>query len=215
MKKLAILTSLLFVCGVSSFANDAIALPCGENADGIAADRTENLPVGESVPEIVPGMKYRQIKKLYDSREYSKEQADRYSPAGSGVASFFIPGLGQWICGEVGRGFAWFGGGLASVAVMGVGEAITLVGIFPAAAGDASIVNAGLITTLAGLVSLVVIDACSCADAVKVAKVKNMYNQDLRRSGQVSFELHPALDFVRTPGGTMKPTAGLTLAVKF
>ena len=51
---------------------------------------------------VAPMMKYKEMAKVYDYRLYQKSLYDRYSPAGSGVASFFIPGLGQMICGEWG-----------------------------------------------------------------------------------------------------------------
>lgn len=64
----------------------------------------------EPVDGITPNMKYKQLKRIYNYKEYEKTLADRYSPVWSGVASFFIPGLGQMISGEVGRGFAYLGG---------------------------------------------------------------------------------------------------------
>ena len=64
--------------------------------------------------ELTEGMKYKQLKHMYNYKEYSETMYDRYSPAGAGIASFFIPGLGQMISREVGRGFAWFGGAAAA-----------------------------------------------------------------------------------------------------
>ena len=67
-------------------------------------------PNREDSVEIVPGMKYRQLKHIYNYREYVPSLTDRYSPGWSGVASFFVPGLGECINGEWGRGLAVVGG---------------------------------------------------------------------------------------------------------
>ena len=42
-------------------------------------------------------MKYRQYRHYYRAKDYVKDFDDKYSPVGLGVASFFIPGLGQGI----------------------------------------------------------------------------------------------------------------------
>jgi hypothetical protein len=137
--------------------------------------------------------------KVYDYRLYQKSLYDRYSPAGSGVASFFIPGLGQMICGEWGRGFAYLGGHAACYMLTGISaiaESDTLV-----------------LMSVAGLLA---IDICAIVDGVRVAKVKNMYMEDLRRSGYygLDVDLYPSVNYVRTTSG-IQPTAGMTLALRF
>lgn len=148
---------------------------------------------------VAPMMKYKEMAKVYDYRLYQKSLYDRYSPAGSGVASFFIPGLGQMICGEWGRGFAWLGGHVGCYMLTGISaiaESDTLV--------------------LMGIAGLLAIDICSIVDGVRVAKVKNMYMEDLRRSGYygLDVDLYPSVNYVRTTSG-VQPTAGMTLALRF
>lgn len=148
---------------------------------------------------MAPMMKYKEMAKVYDYRLYQKSLYDRYSPAGSGVASFFIPGLGQMICGEWGRGFAWLGGHVGCYMLTGISaiaESDTLV--------------------LMGIAGLLAIDICSIVDGVRVAKVKNMYMEDLRRSGYygLDVDLYPSVNYVRTTSG-VQPTAGMTLALRF
>ena len=53
---------------------------------------------------------YKQNKLNYNHKQYSFQKGDRYNPTIAGVASFLIPGLGQAVSGEVGRGVAFFGG---------------------------------------------------------------------------------------------------------
>ena len=144
-------------------------------------------------------MKYKEMAKTYDYRLYQKSLYDRYSPVGSGIASFFIPGLGQMICGEWGRGFAYLGGHVGCNILIGlsaIAESDTLV--------------------LMGLAGILAIDICSIVDGVRVAKVKNMYMEDLRKSGYygLDVDLYPSVNYVRTTSG-VQPTAGMTLALKF
>lgn len=148
---------------------------------------------------VAPMMKYKEMAKVYDYRLYQKSLYDRYSPAGSGIASFFIPGLGQMICGEWGRGFAWLGGHVGCsilTSLSAIAESETLA--------------------LMGLAGVLAIDICSIVDGVRVAKVKNMYMEDLRRSGYygLDVDLYPSVNYVRTTSG-VQPTAGMTLALRF
>ena len=148
---------------------------------------------------VAPMMKYKEMAKVYDYRLYQKSLYDRYSPAGSGVASFFIPGLGQMICGEWGRGFAWLGGHVGCYMLTGISaiaESDTLV-----------------LMSIAGLLA---IDICAIVDGVRVAKVKNMYMDDLRKSGYYGLDVdfYPSVNYVRTTSG-VQPTAGMTLALRF
>ena len=148
---------------------------------------------------VAPMMKYKEMAKVYDYRLYQKSLYDRYSPAGSGVASFFIPGLGQMICGEWGRGFAYLGGHLGCnllTSLSAIAESDTLV--------------------LMGLAGMLAIDICAIVDGVRVAKVKNIYMEDLRKSGYygLDVDIYPSVNYVRTTSG-VQPTAGMTLALRF
>ena len=183
MKRLIVMLSALVLFAVSA------------SAQYYKPDRT-----GEGVV-ISPGMKYKEMAKVYDYRDYTKTLYDRYNPAGSGVASFFIPGLGQMICGEWRRGFAWLGGSC--------GCGIVAIASFAAAQGEPSELG---IMAAAGLVALRV---GSIVDGVRVAKVKNMYTNDLRAAGYaLDVDLYPSINYVKTMGG-MQPTAGMTLALRF
>lgn len=172
-------------------------------------------PYRPAAPRIEPGMKYSQLKHLYDYREYSARGGwEQYSPGVSGLISFFVPGAGQWLCGETGRGFAWFGATLASALLVSAGSAMTGVGLWVAMAGDSGLLVAGLTTAGIGMASWLIIDICSILDAVKVAKVKNMYYRDLRARGY-SLKLHPSVEGFRMPGGALQFSPGLSLALNF
>ena len=71
------------------------------------------LTVASLSAQVVPGMKYRELQDIYNTKEYVKSDIDPYSRGWAGLASFVVPGLGQVICGEAGRGIAIFAGDLA------------------------------------------------------------------------------------------------------
>ena len=144
-------------------------------------------------------MKYKEMAEVYDFRLYQKSPFDIYSPAGSGIASFFIPGLGQMICGEWGRGFAWLGGQVGCYMLAGI------------SAGTDS--DTLMLMSLAGMLTIRI---ATIVDGVRVAKVKNMYMEDLRKSGYygLDVDLYPSVNYVHTASG-VQPTAGMTLALRF
>lgn len=148
---------------------------------------------------VSPMMNYRQMSDHYDYRLYQPSIYDKYSPAGSAVASFFIPGLGQAICGEWGRGFAWFGSQMGTTILMLASALTDKEELFLMASA----------ATLALRVGTIV-------DGARVAKVKNMYLNDLRAAGYYGFEMdiYPSVNYVRTASG-IQPTAGMTLALRF
>lgn len=145
------------------------------------------------------GMKYDQLKKLYDYRMYRPGGYERYSPVWSGVASFFIPGLGQLICGEAGRGFGQF-------ALSTMCDIVTIVSIVEEVEG------LSLLTSLAHLG----IAIWSIVDATQVAKVKNMYETDLRSMrSSVDVEMYPSLNTFTTQSNGIGVAPGMTLAITF
>lgn len=145
---------------------------------------------------IEPGMKYRELKEYYSYKDYEKMPDQYRSPAGVGVASYLIPGLGQMICGEGWRGTAFLGGWLAC-------HFVTLTGI-------AELSDAMYWSGIAGAQALRII---SCIGATRVAKVKNMYKRDL---GEYALEvdLYPSMNYIKTAEG-IQPATGFTLALKF
>lgn len=157
----------------------------------------------EPAPGIVPGMTYRQIKNLYDHKDYVATMADEYSPVWSGVASFVLPGLGQIVCDEVGRGIAWLCGYVGCAIVAGIGYGLTGYGS-----------ESGAITTGVAATGMAAVNVLSIVDAIRVAKKKNMYEQDLRKVFTCDVDLYPSVNYVQTMHG-VQPTAGLTLAMRF
>lgn len=166
----------------------------------------------EPVENLTLGMKYRELKNIYSYKEYCPTLADRYSPAWSGVASFFIPGLGQMICNEVGRGFAFLGGAVGGSIL---GSVVFASGMAVDSHGNAINVSPG--STIAGLAiyaGVLALDVIAVVDGVRVAKVKNMYEQDLKKTYGCTMSVYPSFDYAMI-GNTYQPTAGLKLSVRF
>ncbi len=111
-------------------------------------------------------------KKMYNYEDYVWQQGDRYNPTTAGVFSFLIPGVGQMTSDEVGRGFAFL---VPSV----VADVVFLV-------SEKKINEEYSISMREKYASRVVISGIavigltiwSTVDAVRVAKVNNMYFRD-------------------------------------
>lgn len=162
----------------------------------------------EPVEGISPNMKYGQLKKLYNFRDYVPTYGDRYSPAWTGVASFFIPGLGQCINNEWGRGLGEFFG---SAALMTVGSVCSQLSYYEDASPYYQMEIAAAVVCYAAALSL---DIWSIIETIRIAKVKNMYERDLKKLYAVDVKLYPSVNCAVSAKG-VKPTVGLTLAMKF
>jgi len=159
----------------------------------------------EPVEDLRPGMKYKELKKLYNHKNYISTPYDRYSPVWTGVASAVIPGLGETINGEFRRGLGKF---IGSVALM------TTATIFERVGHSEDSEGGHLAIAAVGYAAAVGINIWSIIDAVRIAKVKNMYDQDLRHSYSFKLDLYPSLNYIQT-GNTIQPTVGFTLALQF
>ncbi len=149
--------------------------------------------------DVQPGMRYRDYKNLYKPLICPKYP---HNPALCGICSYFIPGLGQVIAGEINRGLAFFGGAMGCIMLMGVGFGM----------GN----DEGNLLSVLGTMGWMTIEICAVSDAIRVAKIKNMYEQDLRRQAAsvLDVKLQPYVSMVST-ALSRTPVAGLSLAVAF
>ena len=177
--------------------------------------------------QVVPGMKYRDLKNIYNPKDYVKSSGDPHLTGLYGLASAVVPGLGQLFCGEVGRGLAVYAGDAA----FGVAATVCVYKFLDYVEKDADgkyvkdengllVVtdeNAakkwgyGLIGVAAGSVVYWIWNIC---DAVKVAKIKNMYYQDLTGGRTMEFSMYPTVEVAMTSKGAA-PVAGMTLSLQF
>lgn len=164
--------------------------------------------------EIREGMRYREYKNLYNHRLYLRDFRDAYSPGWAGVASFFIPGLGQGVAGEWGRALGVFAGdlGLSLLFYSAAGVGNSLYDYQTETGGEGAYAVA-----IGALVGMVVYDIWNICDAVKVAKIKNMYEQDLR-SQRAALDIRVEPFLASTPSsvpGGFQTAAGLSFKIDF
>ena len=159
----------------------------------------------EPIADLKPGMKYKELKKIYTHEDWYPEVGDRYNPALMGVCSWIIPGLGQILSGEINRGLGYLGGAVGASVLAGVGGSIFM---------SRGVESAAAICIAAGSLAYLAIDICAIVDASRVAKVKNLYEQDYKRLNNYSLNIYPSVDYIVTSNG-YQATSGLTLALKF
>ena len=148
----------------------------------------------------------------YFHKMYIPQPEDPYNPSVMGVASI-VSGLGQILSGETGRGLAFMGGTYGAYAtgflLLGdlTSETNSIEDIFP---------NILLRATGVGFIGIgIALNIWSIIDAVRVAKVNNMYFQDIRGElSSVKVELNPFIDTNNYLGKT-NTSAGLSLRVTF
>jgi hypothetical protein len=161
---------------------------------------------------------YNEKKEMYDTHQYVKQLGDPYTPLVAGLASYFIPGLGQMICDESSRGLAFLGGyvGCLALSYYGMYEMVneTSERIYdgnyystPSTKGSGKM--------LLGICGAIGINIWSIVDAVHVAKVNNMYFQDhFKRTGSINFEIAPFAEPITMCNQVTIPV-GLTLKATF
>jgi len=179
-----------------------------------------------STAQVRSDMKYRELKHEYSTRGYHRNATDPYSPGWSAFASYVIPGLGQVMSRETGRGLRFFAASTA-VRAFGYYQADKLLdnivkdadgNSIKDASGDIQFIDEKAakrqITYLcaAGL-SEVFICVWSCVDAAKVAKVKNLYSRDLRNHA-IEPSMYPSVQTVWSSDG-YQLAPGITFAMKF
>mgnify|MGYP006988840809 CR=1 FL=1 len=149
---------------------------------------------------------YSSIAGIYDTRLYVPSPSDPYSPGWSALASMFIPGLGQCINGEWGRGL-----GMAAVGfgldVLGMCELYRMDFLDGYRAGGAF---------LATLLAQTALNIWSMCDAAHIAKAKNMYFQDSgAMASGVEMKLQPSFGLVPDGAGAAVFTPGFSLSFSF
>ena len=162
----------------------------------------------------VNAQRYSINKDKFDSHQYIPEYGDPYNPALSGVCSLFVPGLGQMLCGETGRGLAFMGGSLGCAILVEAGAVQFTSNNFRYLGNPGYSGNSGVGIMLLGLGGMAAIEVWSIFDAVKVAKVNNMYIRSLRRTSSLNLEISPFVDHITITNQVSNPI-GMTMRVKF
>ena len=179
----------------------------GENEVFQSANRGyygEKLNTTKTIKE---GMKYKEYKDFYNPHLYLPREGDPYSRFWAGAASFFIPGLGECLDGQWGRGACFFIGNVALYAIQYSDTVYDSYGYSQ---------SVGTIGTIAAIARIGV-NIWSIVDAVRIAKIKNMYYQDLRALQAFNdVKVEPFFAFTPTEGyNGLTPVTGFTLKLNF
>lgn len=191
MKKLLLTVFVAFVAMLSASAQYSAPEVFANNPD-----------------QVVPGLKYRKVKKLYDPKNYVYLADPAYGTRRAWF-NLLVPGLAQLTMGETGRGIRHMAIGLISEALFA--SATTFMMTEDTPEDHLSNLSAVLLFGTISAGNYI----WSIADAKKVAKVKSQYLYDVEHLGrQVSFTTSPFLAPVRI-GDQVQPAAGVTFAMRF
>ena len=166
--------------------------------------------------------KYRDLKGVYDHKEYVKLATDPYNVGWYECASFFVPGIGQLLSGEIWRGLAFIGGETILMSmIVDAASTIDKIAItdekgFVTGYTDEKKGKTNMIVLLSSLGADLGLAIWSSIDARRIAKVKNMYYQDLiGREKPIELGFAPSVSFVPSPTGSIQPNAGIALNIMF
>ena len=165
----------------------------------------------------VNAQNYSINKDKFDSHQYIPEYGDPYNPAISGICSLLVPGLGQMMCGETGRGLTFMGGyaGCTVLFVAGAAQFTSNNFRYYRNSGYSGYSgNSGVGVMLMGIGGMAAIEIWSIFDAVKVAKVNNMYIRNFRKTSSLKLEMSPYVDHISITNQISNPI-GMTMRVKF
>ena len=176
--------------------------------------------------QVAPGMKYKDLKGMYDTKEYVQQAIDPYRVGWTKFFSFFTPGLGHIMMGEVGRGFIFVGAEAVCTSIIrdswdGLKPYLVYDGNGTVTGfSDRDAAGKHITGVLVGLAGTLATSIWACIDAGKIAKVKNMYYQDMYgRHASVNVGLEPYFSFTPSPAtpvsSSLTPTAGMSLRVSF
>lgn len=157
---------------------------------------------------VTEGMRFEEYKNLYDYHDYTPQISDVYNPTVAGIASFFIPGLGHIICNEWKTGIGY-------LAVDIVGTALNSALLLPHLYQHNSLSFAEILAMAFITAGTIGSDISSIVNAVRIAKIKNLYYRDLiHREADLHLTVSPSVTYLETPGSS-SPTLGLSINFSF
>jgi hypothetical protein len=158
-------------------------------AKGVTSPALNNVT---KIKHEIPKSRYKENKKKYDYRTYTYQKGDPIKPIHAECSCLLLPGLGQMLCGEPGRGFAFLGGYSACFTLMTTGYAFIWIYGSESYCNKYSnpcddnynpgLANLGIAMFLAGLTSTITVYWWSVIDAGKVAKVNNLAFRDKNKT---------------------------------
>ena len=184
-------------------------------------------------------VRYNDIKGWYNTRDYESYEGEPFSPILSGLSSWLIPGLGQCFDGEWGRGIGIMAANVGFAAAELTGLTLMVYYAQPLKYYNesydystgysydyvipdytistydgvrAALCLGGTLLTAAFHAAFNIWNIC---DAVKIAKVKNLYYQDAGKNASLNMRFEPELALYPSAGYSLSPAAGFKLSVSF
>ena len=161
--------------------------------------------------------KYKDIRHLYDVKDYFESEDDVYSPSVAGFISFLLPGFGQIFEDEWERGLGIIAVNLGCGVTEWLGCAMTIYTLeegqsyYRDYGYQSSALNRKAVYCLGGTLLIasahLVFNVWNVYDAIRIAKVKNLYYRDI--------SLEPHFAFTPTPATGFQPAPGLSLKLSF
>ena len=163
--------------------------------------------------------RYKELKQSYNPQLYQKLEGDPYSPEWASAVGFFFPGASQLVMREPIRGLLFFAG--SAICSNGITDSYTALAKQMAVDSEGNpyfLDEDAAAKAMIGLIGYALGDLAiaiwSSIDAKKVAKVKNMYFQDMTGRQAIEMSVRPSVGLAKTPSG-FKPAPGMTLALSF
>jgi hypothetical protein len=171
------------------------------------------LITGLMIINLVAFSQYRKYNMYYDFKDYVYQPGDPYNPETAGVASLFIPGLGQMICGETGRGVGFLAGCIGSFSIA-VGGLFLNLSVTEPDPDFESKLSMSYYLMYIGLAGSAAIWICSIVDAIRVAKVNNMAFRDRKfNDGKLTFS--PIFGMMGSSDKGNRPIVGFSFTGRF
>jgi len=148
---------------------------------------------------------YNVNKTKYDYRTYFHQVGDPYNPTVAGITSYLIPGLGQILSGETGRGLAFLGGYVVCSTIYLAGTLSLYFKNGPTESGLGLIAGGALV--------LLSFQIWTIVDAIRVAKVNNLAFRDKNKSSCL-IKIQPYFSSINYYSST-KPVTGLSFKFSF
>ena len=225
IKKLSLILLLLLPLGVAAQEKDTLELtvpPASQLSELPQAPQVSPVPFVREVPPyrfyasnpeaVVRGMRYEQLKSLYNEDDYNSLIDPRYR-TGLAWLNLLLPGVGQYVMGEPGRGTYFLLTGLGGGAMYSIGAVMSSSWNYY---GYRDTFTMGQILFWSGFIVSLGCEIASIIDGYHVAHVKSLYTEDLshKRAMGMSLSMVPLVQVVPSPSGT-RPVPGLGLSLQF
>lgn len=151
-----------------------------------------------------PGMKYLEMKNLYQLKDYDYLSKPLYSPARAWL-NLTVPGVAQFTMGEMWLGLAYLGGALVSESIFALGQFHI----------DEGLDQEGIAFEAIGVAGYITATTLSIVNAMKVAKIKSLHASDMNNLNKnYSFSVTPTIIPSYSLSG-MEFTPGIGMTLRF